>query len=150
MAESTLLITDAELLSLGLPGDALSSVDVAVRDAHRLTASNEALSYFKKRYTLPLVSVGSDTLQAVAAIAAQSLMGFRGYDPASKSGEQIDARAERARAWLRDVSRGIVEPIDVVDSTPATDEEAPLVATEPVAGWSWSTTTDDDCDRSGF
>ncbi len=151
MAESSLLITDAELLNLGLPAGALTGVAEPVRDEHRATASNEALSYLKKRYKLPIVSSGSDVKQAVAAIAAQSIMGFRGYDPASKSGEQIDQRAQRARDWLRDVSKGLVEPVDLVDSTPDTDEEAPLVASDDTAGWTWPTAASNcEDDRTGF
>lgn len=151
MAETTLLITDAELLAMGLPGDALSAVDASVRDQHRQTASDFALSHIKKRHKLPLISWGNDIKQAVAHIAARSLMGTRGFDPASRSGEEIIARSDTAIAWLRDVAKGIVEPVDIVDSTPDLDEESPLVVSDTAAGWSWPT-SDGTCedDRSGF
>ena len=151
MAESTLLITDAELLALGLPSDALSSVDVGVRDQHRAAASDFALSHIKKRHKLPLVSWGSDIRRAVADVASLSIMQVRGFDPSSKSGEEIIRRATMAQDWLRDVAKGIVEPVDIVDSTPDTDEEAPLVASDDTAGWTWPTSSSDcEDDRTGF
>lgn len=149
--ETQLLITDVELLRLGLPGAALSAVDSTVRDEHRRAASDFALSHVKKRHTLPLVEWGHDLKVAVVACATLSLMQFRGFDPASKSGEEIIRRAESATNWLRDVAKGIVEPVDLVDSTPDTDEEAPLVASDDTAGWTWpSTSSDCEDDRTGF
>ncbi len=151
MAESTALITDAELLNLGLPGDALTGVAVGVRDQHRLSASDFALSHVKKRHKLPLLSWGSDLRRATADVATLSIMQFRGFDPASKSGEEIVRRATMAHDWLRDVAKGIVEPVDLVDSTPDTDEEAPLVASDDTAGWTLPVRAYDcEDDRSGF
>lgn len=147
MAESALLITDAELLQLGLPGTSLSGVAVAVRDEARAAASDTALSYIKKRFGLPLLAWGSDIKRAVAHIAVYDLMAYRGYAPESGVDALIAKRHDDALAWLRDVARGIVEPIDIEDSTAAVDEQAPLVSSESVAGWNLPTsdTLIDDC-----
>lgn len=141
MAEATTLITDAELIAFGLPGDALSVIDVAVRDASRAGVSAVALGYIKKRATLPLISWGDDIKRAAADLCVYDLMTYRGFDPGSNSGAVIVKRNDDAVAWLRDVARGIVEPVDMVDSTPDTDEQGPLVSSDTAAGWSWPTTS---------
>lgn len=146
MAEATTLITDAELLAYGLPDDALSIVDVAVRDAARAASSATILSYFKKRFCLPIISCGEDTKRVVAHEAAYDLMTFRGFNPGADSGVLIVKRHDDAILWARDVARGIVEPVDLVDSTPDIDEAAPLTLSDDVAGWSWPTgPSDTDC-----
>lgn len=139
MTEAANLITDAELLQLGLPGAAISVVGITVRDEARAAASAEALSYVKKRATLPLLSWGSDLRRAVAHLATYDLMVYRGFDPGSESGALIVKRRDDAILWLRDVARGIVEPVDMVDSTETTDEAAPLVSSDEPGGWAWPT-----------
>lgn len=139
MAESVTYITDAELLSLGLPGAALSVVAESTRDQARAAASAEASSYLKKRFALPLASWGSDLKRKVADLASYDLMTFRGFDPGSESGALIVKRRDDAVLWLRDVAKGIVEPTDLVDSTEPVDEQAPLVASDTGAGWAWPT-----------
>jgi len=141
VAETVTYITDAELLSLGLPGAALSSVASATRDQARAAASDQASSYLKKRFALPLLAWAGDIKRAVADLAMYDLITFRGFDPGSQSGELIVKRRDDAILWLRDVARGIVEPIDVLDSTADVDEAAPLVSSDEGAGWTWPTVT---------
>lgn len=141
MAEAVNYITDAELLTLGLPGAALSDVPVDVRDSARANASAVASSHLKKRFALPLVAFGADIRRAVAHMASYDVMTFRGFDPGSESGVLVVKRHDDALAWLRDVARGIVEPVDVTDSTPDTDEQGPLVSSDPGAGWQWPTSS---------
>ena len=148
MTEATTLITDAELLAYGLPDDALSIVAVAVRDAARAAASATILGYFKKRFTLPIISCGEDTKRVVAHEAAYDLMTYRGFNPDAESGALIVKRHDDAILWARDVAKGIVEPVDLVDSTPDVDEAAPLVSSDAAAGWAWPTTSGD-IDESG-
>lgn len=148
MAEATTLITDAELLAFGLPGDALSIVDVAVRDSSRAGASATILGYLKKRYTLPLLAWGDDLKKVVADEAVYDLMRFRGFDPGSESGSLIVKGHDDAIAWARDVAKGLIEPVDIEDSTPDVDEAAPLVMSDDAAGWTWPTTSTSD-DGSG-
>lgn len=143
MSESVTYITDAELLSLGLPGAALSVVAVATRDQARVAASDEASGYLKKRYGLPILGWGTDLKRKVADLAAYDLMTFRGFDPGSESGALIVKRRDDAVLWLRDVSNGVVEPTDLEDSTATVDEQAPLVSSDTAAGWSWPTVASD-------
>lgn len=149
MAELTILITDAELLGLGLPGDALSIVAPADRDLSRSAASAIVLGYYKKRFALPLLSWEHDTKRVCAHVAVYDLMVNRGFDPGSESGALIIKRYDDAVLWLRDVARGIVEPVDVVDSTPDLDEQGPLVSSDEPAGWGLPTKSDDLDDDCG-
>jgi len=142
VAESVTYITDAELLQLGLPGDALIAVDVAVRDEARKAASDRASAAFKKHHTLPITAWGADVKRSVAHVAAYDLMVYRGFDPSSESGQLIVKRHDDAIQFFRDVARGILEPVDLVDSSADTDELSPLVSSDSVAGWSWPTTTE--------
>lgn len=145
MAESVEYITDAEMLRLGLPGDALSAVPADVRDRFRLAACDQASSYLKKRFTLPALEWGTDLKVAVARVAAFEILSFRGFDPASESGALVVKRADDSLAWLRDVARGIVEPVDFIDSTPELDEQGPLVESDEPAGWGLDSTSGGGC-----
>lgn len=142
MAESATYITDAELLAMGIPTAALSSVLLATRDSARVVASDLASSYLKKRFALPILAWGEDLKRAVAHIATYDLISYRGMDPGSESGALIIKRHDDAILWLRDVARGITEPVDLEDSTPSVDEQAPLVSSDAGAGWSWPTTAE--------
>lgn len=126
----TLLITDAELLALGIASNSLASVSSPDRDLARSAASSMVLSYLQKRYALPLQSWSVDVKRATATIAAYDLLARRGYNPASGSDMMIQQRYDHAVTWLRDVARGIVEPESIVDSTPERVEAGPLISTD--------------------
>lgn len=123
------LITDAELLALGIASISLASVSEGDRDQARASASSVVLSYLQKRYGLPLVSWSVDVKRAVATVAAFDLLARRGYNPTAGVDVMVQQRYDYAVQWLRDVARGIVEPESVVDSTPAEHEATPLIAT---------------------
>lgn len=130
------LITAAELLSFGLAATALAAVDAGVIDAHRGAASDEVRSRLAVRYEVPSDwTAGGDTKRAIAAIAAASLLGRRGYDPrAGAPADPIGTAARDARAWLDLVvdGRAILE-----NSSTLTERRGPLVAgTDTTAGWS--------------
>lgn len=114
---------------MGLTIDALNGIAVATRDQARAAASDEALSYIKKRYKLPLVSWGNDLKEAVAAIASWKLLKNRGFNPIAGSDDNIVKGHEDAIAWLTKVSKGTVELVDCVDSSPELEEQGPLVST---------------------
>jgi phage gp36-like protein len=123
------LITDAELLAMGIASNALSGIALATRDQSRRSASGVALSHLKKRYGLPLISWGDDIRRAVAHIAAYDLLVVRGFNPLAGSDVAVRDRYLEAVQWLRDVAKGLVEPIDIEDSTAAAEEHGPLVST---------------------
>lgn len=116
----------ADLYALGLPSAALADVPSENVTAALVAASGDADGYLSKRYTLPITEWGDDLTRRVAHIAAFDLLVTRG----SRPGDGLDLIVKRnddAIAWLRDVSRGIVEPQSIVDSTPTFDEQHPIM-----------------------
>lgn len=139
MSETVTYITDAELLAMAIPSAAISAVPVATRDKARKAASDLASGYFKKQYTLPITAWADDVKLNVALAATFIAMKYRGFDPASESGALIVKGYDDAVLWFRDVSKGIVEPVDFTDSTPDLDEQSPQVSSDTAAGWGWPT-----------
>lgn len=118
--------TIADLTALGLPSAALVGVSTADTDAALVAASGRADGYLAKQYALPLSVWGADLTRAVAQIAAWDLITTRGTRPGDQAA-MLERRYDDAIQWLRDVSRGIVEPQGVVDATPAAAETSPVV-----------------------
>lgn len=128
-------ITLSELYVLGLPASALpSSISTDARQAQCDAASATAQSYMAARYPMPLVSVGDEVKEKVAWIAAYNLLVIRGFNPSGADANYL-ARFDRAIDWLKDVSRGWVQP-DVVPAPATTpDYDAPRIITTTTRGW---------------
>lgn len=127
--------TTTDLARLGLSTGVLSRVDTAELDAQLAAASQCADGYLRaKPYALPLTAWGDDLRAAVCALAAENLIVTRGANPEDPANRAIFERADRARAWLRDVSKGVVE-LDVTDATPDVDESGAYVSTRARRGW---------------
>ncbi len=124
-----LLITDAELLAMGIASDALASIALSVRDIARASASGLALSQVKKRHLLPLIQWGDDLKRAVVHIAAYDLLTTRGFNPQAGADVAIRDRYLAALSWLKSVAKGEAELTDVIDSSPTVHERGPLVST---------------------
>ena len=129
------LITDEQLLALGLAAEALAGVPLAVRTEHRATASGEALAYLGVRFEVPSDwTAGADVRGAVAKIAAASALGRRGYNPQSKTSDPIAARADAAVKWLQSIVDGDVRPLNV---EALTERRGALVAGTRSSAWDW-------------
>jgi hypothetical protein len=129
-------ITDAELLALSLAADALADILSTTRDTHRAVASAEVRSVIETRFAPDGWTPDDDVKSAVAAIAAESLLAHRGYNPGG-NGVAVAERAKRARAWLVDVRDGKALPLGWEDLT---DRRGPLVAGTDASRWaSWRT-----------
>lgn len=126
---TTPLISDAELLAMGIASDALAQIPSGVRDTARATATALAISYLRKRFMPPYSSVSDDVKRAIAHIATFDLLARRGYSAQLGADGTILARYDSAIQWLRDAARGIVEPESIVDSTPTVEEASPLIST---------------------
>lgn len=98
--------TTTDLARFGLPAAALSGVSATVQSECLEAASDVADSYLRSRYSTPLQSYGSDLTQCVCALAAELILTTRGLDPSRANGDVVIVRADRMRAWLRDVSAG--------------------------------------------
>lgn len=137
------LATAAEFDSFQLPSEALKDIPTPVKDRALQWASRKALSYVAKRKVLPLVTWGDDLKAAVCELAGYYLVSRRGFAPNSGANEVIRESYEDAIAWLSDVSRGIAELVDCVDSSQdqTTDIAGPLVASDPIVNWNYQTRT---------
>lgn len=131
--------TTADLVRFGLPSAALTGVSSTTQDEAISAASAFADSYLRSRYAVPLTSYGDDLSQCVCALAAESLLLTRGFDPNRANGDVIAQRADNARAWLRDVaagraavSGGVTTPAPTVYARAAS---APTVASSSERGW---------------
>lgn len=117
-------LTPEEFFRIAIRGAMFKDMDpTAITDLLQ-GASDMADSYFRKRFTLPMVTVGSDVKRQVAAIAAYDAIAHRGYRPDSGNDPAIETRYEKAIEWFESVANGLVEP-NVVDSTPMVDEDGP-------------------------
>ena len=125
--------TVSEFRLYGLPAQAT----VGVSDADLLSridsASAEADSYLRSRYTMPISSWGKDLSKAVCVIAAADIMAVRGYSPDGRD-ELIEQRASASRKWLRDVQDGKADP-GLVDATPTTTIAGPRLYCLDPRGW---------------
>jgi phage gp36-like protein len=139
-----LIATLEDLAALGPSAAAFpASISDDVKTAHLLRASSKALSYVGKRYGLPLIEWGSDLTGAVVSIAVFTLLGLRrGVNPANAADGAAERSHDEALLWLRDVSRGIAELVDVEDSTTATDEASPMVESETSNAWTYGTSSE--------
>lgn len=118
--------TQSDLARGGLRSAALSGVSSTDQDAALVAASGEADGYLAKRYMLPLTAWGDDLTRRVVHIATYDLLSTRGYAPASGVDPLVEKRYNDAIFWLRDVSKGVVEPQGIVDSSATIEEQAPI------------------------
>lgn len=119
------LITDVELLALGLASASLPDVGTSVRDLHRATASALVESRLARRYRLPLQTVSADVKLAVAMIASYTLLAYRGYRPTPGAPDEVKHRYDTAMEWLEMVVDGRAElrgEVTIMDPLVASDE----------------------------
>lgn len=136
MAVTSPYLTRQEFFDLAIGGAAFRTQPVTTVDASLQAASDMADGYFRKRFTYPLQSIGSDVKRTVAAIACFDLVSHRGFRPDSGTDDVIIKRYDDAMSWLLNVSKGLIEP-DIVDATD-TDEMGSLAASSPTPNLSWN------------
>ena len=116
---------------------ALTNITTTQITAACQEASEEADSYLRGRYALPLLAWGSDITSHVARIAVYILLTARGYNPAAGADDLIRIRYEHALEWFRGIQRQSVHP-DVTPSVAQpgdTTHDLPQVRTSPQRGW---------------
>ena len=128
--------TLTDLANLGLPGAMLGNTSETVRSQMLIKASGVADSYIAKRHKLPLVQYGDDLRFNVCAIASFWLLRRSGFNPSNPADAAALQGYTEAMDWLDRVARGLVELANVIDSSPLTEEVAPLVSSEPLIAWS--------------
>lgn len=139
MAQPQQLITAEEFLDqLGTNG-AFDGLDTPTLDRAAQWASRKALSYVSKRKVLPLVAFGDDLRSCVGRLMGYDLMCNQGYAPQSGSEQIWRDRYLDEIQWLTQVSQGIVELLDCVDSstTPTVDVASPLTVSDTRVNWDY-------------
>jgi phage gp36-like protein len=104
----------------GVPKAALASRTPSQKAEALAAASTQADGYLKVRYDLPLVSWGGDLVKAICKIAAYEEMAVRGFNP-DGADDHIRQRYEDAIKWLMDVAKGLIDPVDLVESPAPAD-----------------------------
>lgn len=106
------LITDAEMLELSLAIASLNGVAIATRDLHRQAASDLARSMLAPRYAIAKTDdfeASGEVKAAIAAIAAYTLLGYRGFNPANPGDASVKNRHDAAITWFELVRNGNAE-----------------------------------------
>lgn len=120
-------VTKEEFFESGLPESFFEDVADATVDGAIAKASSIVDSYLRKRHTLPISNYGQDLKDATCALAAHRILVYRGFSVESRADMAIIDASKEARAWLRDVAKGLCE-IEGVDATPDLDENGPIVS----------------------
>ncbi len=99
-------------------------------------ASADADDELNRRYALPLAQWPGSLRRNVATIAGYELLSGRGFDSADE-GSALKTRALAARAWLKRVGDGTLDPPGIVDDTDddAVHEGGAVVVTDGTRGW---------------
>jgi phage gp36-like protein len=110
-----------------------------------IDASEEADSYMRGRYTLPLLAWGSDVRSHVAWIACYQLMQTIGFRPEAGADKGVVERYYRAvgwpdragTGWFPGIQRQAIHPDVTPAISPLADVVAllPQVRSEPMRGW---------------
>lgn len=118
-----------------MPAGWLADVTAGDQTAHLKAASDELDGYFASRFKLPLTSWGADVKRKTCAIAAYTLMVRAGFNPDSGADVAIRNGHEDALTWAKDVAKGLITPVGVVDSTPTKSDAGPRILTSAQRGW---------------
>ena len=113
-------------------GDTYAFTATQAAQAALNAACDEADGYLRVRYTLPLLAWGGDLRAHVCALAAETILTARGFNPDAQGDPAVQARAGRARSWLRDVANGVTHP-SFSESSP--EVLAPVASSDTSRGW---------------
>lgn len=141
----------AALYIFGIRADALVDVPSADQEEALEAASETVDGYLRTAgygVPIPTASLTRDIKRAVCRIAAWDLLSeARGFAPSSSSDVNSDLAVrtnyEDAIAWLRDVAKGVIQPIPLnssganADATPDAEEGGAVVVTEESRGWAY-------------
>ncbi len=126
----------SDLERMGLPSAWLATIQTVTQELALSAASDLALSYLARRYTLPIVSWGNDVRRAVCHIASWDLACRKGFDPESAHDVAIRLRYTDAIKWLEGVASGAVIPSPIEDSSTSTlDPSGPFLTSDCARGW---------------
>lgn len=135
----------ADLAALGVNARVLESFTKPEQDRAIAEASDTIDSYLRARFTLPLLSFGTDIVGCCAVLAAYSLLSARGYNPDTPGDGNFRERYLDRIRWLEMISKGQAVP-NVTDSAPSAGPGVPSSRSRMVSsssrGWSRRGSTD--------
>ena len=116
--------SSADLSQYGIRAEALGNIDASILQVNIAAASDVIDSYLRSRFTLPLLTWGSDITAACASIAVYKIIRVRGLNSARASDEVIKDAYDEAIRWLVDISNERAMP-NVTDSSPTAQPGQP-------------------------
>lgn len=119
----------------GLPA-ATSAALKPSKIAEALAATTELASgKLATRYTLPILTWGSDITQAICKISAYDILSVRGFNPDGDD-QNVRDRYLDAMKWLADVAASKADPIGLTDSSATTvPDDGVVISTTVRRGW---------------
>lgn len=124
----------SDLYVHGAPASAFGSLTDADKLKAIEAASGDLDAVISSQGTLPLTAWPLDVTQKIAHLATYSLLCNVGFNPNAGSDVNHRLRNDDARAWLRDIGRGIVRPRVTFTETRATKAQ-PSVRSKPLRNW---------------
>ena len=127
--------TPSDLSTYSISAAALSGISNDTLQAACNRASEEADSYLRARFALPLRAWGTDITAKVADLATYYAIAARGLDPEVPANKLLWTNYQLAVAWFVQVSKRVVHP-DVTEAASSAVSQEPLLYTSPQRGWS--------------
>ncbi len=124
--------TIADLYIYGAPQKAFGQLTTDQLTGGLESASNILDTYFRGRYSLPLVVWDVSVKEATCRIAAYNLLSVRGYNPASGSDVNIKDRYDEAIAWAVRVEKQQAHPNVTPQQHETPDYNQPMVVSTSV------------------
>ena len=126
--------TVSDLYTKGAPASAFGSLTEAELLGFITEASGDFDAVISSQGTLPLTAWPSDVTAKICHLATYAALCRVGFNPNAGADVNYRLRHDDARAWLRDVGRGIVRPL-VTFSAPARANAQARVSSKPTRGW---------------
>lgn len=131
--------TTTDLANYGLSQAALTNFTGPQQQAALQAASDEADSYLRSQFQLPLIDYDTSLTIKVCQVAAETLIMARGFNP-DGADETYVLNAKNARMWFRDVAMGKAVP-GITDSSSGsspgvTSSTGPKLFSQPSRGFS--------------
>ena len=128
--------TYAQFLQYGLRAGAVAGIAREDIEAQLAASSSVGDGYLRAAYSLPLVAWGHDLSLNVCKHAQWEVMSAqKGFNPENPGNTIYLERYNPAVRWFEQVSKGLVKPEGIVDSTPEVEENGPECMTEEPRGW---------------
>lgn len=125
---------ESDLCVHGAPASAFGTLDSATKLKALEGASADLDAVISSQGAVPLTVWGEDVRKKIVHLATYDLLCRVGFNPNAGADVNYRLRSDDARAWLRDIGKGIVRPI-VTFATPRADGAQPSVRSKPLRNW---------------